>query len=74
MKKAIDLLCFIWLFTNIAIANEIKCPSCGANNPKTMKFCGECGTKLATEKVICSNCGAEIPAGMKFCGECGHRR
>ena len=53
---------------------EIKCPSCGANNPKTMKFCGECGTKLATEKVICSNCGAEIPAGMKFCGECGHRR
>lgn len=53
---------------------EIKCPSCGANNPKTMKFCGECGTKLATEKVICSNCGSEIPAGMKFCGECGHRR
>lgn len=54
--------------------DEIKCPSCGANNPKTMKFCGECGTKLAAEKVICSNCGAEIPAGMKFCGECGHRR
>ncbi len=53
---------------------QITCPACGAKNPKTMKFCGECGNKLMADKVICPNCGSEIAAGMKFCGECGHRR
>ncbi len=24
----------------------IKCPNCSAENPDTLKFCGECGTKL----------------------------
>jgi serine/threonine protein kinase/tetratricopeptide (TPR) repeat protein len=24
----------------------IKCPSCHADNPETLKFCGKCGTKL----------------------------
>ena len=26
---------------------EISCPSCGARNPATMRFCGSCGAKLA---------------------------
>jgi serine/threonine protein kinase/Tfp pilus assembly protein PilF len=26
----------------------IKCPKCNADNPDTMKFCGECGTRLPT--------------------------
>jgi serine/threonine protein kinase/Tfp pilus assembly protein PilF len=30
----------------------IKCPKCQANNPDTLKFCGECGTQLLpTEEV-----------------------
>jgi class 3 adenylate cyclase/tetratricopeptide (TPR) repeat protein len=33
-----------------------------------MKFCGECGTRLAAG---CPACGFQNPPGMKFCGECG---
>ena len=33
-----------------------------------MKFCGQCGSKLAA---VCPQCGAEPPPGFKFCGECG---
>ena len=24
----------------------MKCPKCNSDNPDTLKFCGECGTKL----------------------------
>ncbi len=55
----------------------IICPSCGAVNSESTKFCGECGTKLEIPQVpapkICSGCGAEIAPGLKFCGECGTR-
>lgn len=44
-----------------------NCNVCGAENPASQKFCGECGTELA---VVCSN-GHENQAGQKFCGECG---
>jgi class 3 adenylate cyclase/ribosomal protein L40E len=44
------------------------CSNCGAENPATQKFCGECGTALA---VTCSSCGATNPPGQRFCGECG---
>jgi class 3 adenylate cyclase/tetratricopeptide (TPR) repeat protein len=33
-----------------------------------MKFCGQCGAKLAP---LCPHCGTENPPGFKFCGECG---
>jgi class 3 adenylate cyclase/tetratricopeptide (TPR) repeat protein len=33
-----------------------------------MKFCGQCGARLAAP---CPQCGAESPPGFKFCGECG---
>lgn len=54
--------------------NETVCSSCGAKNPATAKFCGECGAKLEAQKIICPNCGAEMKSGAKFCSECGHRR
>lgn len=54
--------------------NQLVCNACGASNPNTMKFCGNCGSKLADKKVFCSTCGAEMMADMKFCGACGHRR
>jgi class 3 adenylate cyclase len=44
------------------------CSNCGAENPATQKFCGECGTALAAN---CSSCGATNPPGQRFCGECG---
>jgi class 3 adenylate cyclase/predicted ATPase len=44
------------------------CSNCGAENPATQKFCGECGTALAAK---CSTCGATNPPGQRFCGECG---
>lgn len=50
--------------------NEISCPKCGAKNNASMKFCGSCGSKLATT-IVCPHCGKEVPDGMKFCGECG---
>ena len=46
------------------------CPSCGAENRATSKFCSECGSKLTAE-VTCPGCGATHPAGKKFCDECG---
>jgi class 3 adenylate cyclase/tetratricopeptide (TPR) repeat protein len=46
----------------------ITCSNCGAENAAGQKFCGECGTALAT---TCSSCGAANPPGQKFCGECG---
>lgn len=49
---------------------QIACLKCGTQNSSTMKFCGNCGNRLAVAE-ICPHCGNEVPAGMKFCGECG---
>lgn len=46
----------------------MNCAKCGHGNPAGTKFCGECGTRLASG---CSACGAENPPGNKFCGACG---
>src|SRR5579872_2468121 len=46
----------------------MHCPQCQSENPAGMKFCGQCGSKLAA---VCSQCGTENPPGFKFCGECG---
>jgi Double zinc ribbon/Adenylate and Guanylate cyclase catalytic domain len=45
-----------------------RCPACGADNPATQKFCGECGARLA---LVCPACSHQNPGGQKFCGECG---
>src|SRR5512136_423318 len=50
----------------------VICPNCGAKNPTTLKFCGNCGSSLAPiAKIVCPNCKTENPANMKFCGNCG---
>src|SRR5215212_7482070 len=46
------------------------CASCGAANPPTNKFCGECGTALV---LACAACGERNPPTNRFCGECGAR-
>ncbi len=45
-----------------------RCPGCGADNAYGQKFCGTCGTPLASG---CPNCGSEIDPGSRFCGNCG---
>src|SRR4051794_29632704 len=46
----------------------MKCPQCQFDNPPGMKFCGQCGGKLAA---VCPQCGTEAVPGFKFCGACG---
>jgi class 3 adenylate cyclase/predicted ATPase len=46
----------------------MNCPSCGAPNEGTRKFCGQCGRGLA---LSCPSCGSPNAPGTKFCGECG---
>jgi class 3 adenylate cyclase len=46
----------------------MRCSRCQHENPASQKFCGECGTRLASG---CPACGAANPPGQKFCGECG---
>ena len=46
----------------------MRCPKCGAENPSSKKFCGDCGAPLAN---LCPKCRADNPAGKRFCGECG---
>jgi class 3 adenylate cyclase/tetratricopeptide (TPR) repeat protein len=48
----------------------MRCPQCDHENTAEMKFCGECGTRLA---VLCRECGAGNAPVQKFCGECGAR-
>src|SRR3954451_704914 len=47
---------------------RLDCPVCGTTNEPGRKFCGECGTPLAT---ACPTCGTSNAPGVKFCGECG---
>jgi class 3 adenylate cyclase/tetratricopeptide (TPR) repeat protein len=46
----------------------MRCPSCDTENEPGRKFCGECGSPLAS---ICASCGTSNSPGNKFCGECG---
>jgi predicted ATPase/class 3 adenylate cyclase len=46
----------------------MRCSACGTENPPGFKFCGECGTPLAS---TCPNCGAVVSPGLRFCGACG---
>ena len=48
----------------------MECPACHHVNADEMKFCGECGARLA---VVCGECGARNGSAQKFCGECGAR-
>jgi tetratricopeptide (TPR) repeat protein len=49
----------------------MKCPKCGHENPKGVKFCNACGTELKS-KLVCPQCGQKNPQRSKFCNACGH--
>jgi hypothetical protein len=46
----------------------MQCPRCQAGNREGVRFCEDCGARLA---LTCSNCGAEVLPEKKFCGSCG---
>lgn len=54
------------------------CSECGAEVPRTSKFCNKCGASMPSEKEenlskerICPQCGAVLDEDTVFCGECG---
>jgi serine/threonine protein kinase len=48
----------------------MKCPKCGYENLKGVKFCNSCGAELKS-KVVCPQCGQKNPPRSKFCNACG---
>jgi class 3 adenylate cyclase/tetratricopeptide (TPR) repeat protein len=46
----------------------MQCSRCQHENPTAMKFCGDCGARLAS---VCPSCGASTVPDQKFCGKCG---
>jgi class 3 adenylate cyclase/tetratricopeptide (TPR) repeat protein len=46
----------------------MRCSKCGVDNRAERRFCGGCGSKLAT---ACAQCGASNEPGENFCGDCG---
>jgi len=52
-------------------AKTKECKKCGMQNAEGVKFCSNCGEKLATAKIECSSCKTIVDENMKFCPNCG---
>jgi hypothetical protein len=48
------------------------CPKCGKPLARKIKFCNECGARIA-DASKCAKCGGALAPGAKFCGECGEK-
>ncbi len=56
------------------MSNEIKCKTCGFENPHSSKFCNNCGAKLPlSTHIICPNCETPNTRDRIFCDTCGTR-
>ena len=60
----------------------VVCPGCNTSLPMGTRFCGRCGSTIASApasrpsnpspaQVICRQCSTSYPPGTKFCGRCG---
>ena len=67
---------------NFPAPARINCPHCGLSLPLGTKFCGRCGSTIASGsaphpgapqpvQIICRQCSTSYPPGTKFCGRCG---
>jgi len=52
----------------LATLKVMRCSRCQAENRKGLRYCEDCGARLA---ITCPSCGAEVTPGKKFCGSCG---
>lgn len=48
----------------------MNCSKCGSIVQSGDKFCGSCGTPVASVQ-YCPNCGSQATAGSGFCANCG---
>jgi len=59
-------------------ADEIFCPSCGANIKKEAELCPKCGVPKnkwrVNEEVFCTSCGEKIKREAEICPKCGVRQ
>jgi class 3 adenylate cyclase/tetratricopeptide (TPR) repeat protein len=51
-----------------ATLKAMRCSRCQAENREGLRFCEDCGARLAA---TCPSCGAEVTPGKRFCGSCG---
>ncbi len=53
----------------------MRCSSCGAENPESKKFCGDCGKPLPSHPEqqfrMCMKCGRSISWDSNMCPYCG---
>jgi Double zinc ribbon len=68
-------------------SGSVVCDNCGAANPSTSAFCGQCRHQLRSDTTVatlgtdvnktkllgslCPTCGTPVPHESVFCGECG---
>ena len=49
----------------------LYCPTCGAENRDTAKFCMQCSASMtAAPDKVCGNCGTKNPDAAKYCLNC----
>lgn len=68
----------------LEVKNIYVCPGCGAEVPRTSKFCDKCGKEMpkvteaeaeaAPAPTVCKSCGTQLEAGALFCGNCGTKQ
>lgn len=46
---------------------SVDCPSCGASNDRSAKYCDQCGASFEKK---CASCGHQNEADAKFCSGC----
>lgn len=57
----------------MSVAN-VKCPTCGADNPSTAIECRFCGHSMRTDAAVppaCPACGWDVEKGAVVCPSCG---
>lgn len=61
---------------------RVRCPSCGAMQPESARFCANCGRRMpeappvldapdAPKAEYCAHCGAMRQGGERYCALCG---
>ncbi|TAK24271.1 MAG: tetratricopeptide repeat protein [Chloroflexota bacterium] len=58
----------VWASPWREVRGQVRCETCGFDNPPQFRFCGGCGTRLV---LFCPSCGSAASARMRFCGFCG---